>query len=459
MDLRRSPRPAARGSRTAAALLVLAAALLAALPAPGAAAEVRRYALLIGIGDYPQWPPLANPVPDVRALAAMLRQRYGFTPEVLENPDRDELLGQIRRYASLEYGPDDELVIVFAGHGTYDELTRIGYLAGRDAANRQRDPSFTTLIDYPSLLTLLDRLPAPKVLLAVDACFAGRLESGGRAGGGSATPRVRRYLTSGGTGYVSDGAPGGHSPFMRQLLEALDRVPAGKALALADLQRVFMSRLEPPARGGRFGSDAGAVDFVFRAREAPPPPAAAAVAARQSPGHDAAGVAIPAPPRLRAAPSTVAEPELKRILDRHDLFELAWNPEGDFPNQFRVQERGLWEVVLDLESNLMWQQGGSSQRMGFEAAQAYVAELNTSRHGGFADWRLPTVEELASLLEPNRLGQGLYLSPLFAAEQETCWTVDRDRDSGDPYYVSFLAGRLVMTYGGREAFVRAVRNP
>ncbi len=59
----------------------------------------------------------------------------------------------------------------------------------------------------------------------------------------------------------------------------------------------------------------------------------------------------------------------------------------------------LKKVVSDHASGLMWQQSGSSQTKNWAEAHDYVQEMNKGSYAGFSDWPLPTIEELASLLE------------------------------------------------------------
>ena len=432
-------------------------------PAAGAEGTGRRYALLIGVNAYQQWPSLVNPVPDVRALGAELQYRYGFLPEVLENPTREDVIAKLRRYFHIDYGPQDQLVVVFAGHGTYDEVSRIGYLVAADSEDRQRDPNFVSLLNYPWLLTLIDNIDCPNILLVVDACYSGSLAGhGASATPQLATPKVRRFLTSGGTEYVPDGDPDRHTPFMSQLLAGLRSPSKGSALSIEALQSRFMSRVEPRPRWGSFGQNGGKGDLVFVAQKSGPAPTVVTGSPRS---RSEARVKAPqpaaapsAPPRLRSKPKGVAEKELERAFYHLDLFDKGWNPEGDSPNELRVQSKGLWDVVVDLESGLMWQQSGSDHRMSSEDAAAYVSRLNREGHAGYRDWRLPTVEELASLLEPERQAAGLFVSPHFDAEQETCWSADWAVDNRLPYYVSFNSGRTVLAFGGKTAFVRAVRS-
>ncbi len=443
--------------------LFFALSTLSAVPALAAG---KNYAFLVGVGDYEQWGRLVNPVPDVLALGDELGGHYGFVSEVLEHPERTEIIARIRTYMQLDYGPEDQLVIVFAGHGNYDEITGIGYLAAKDSASRNRDPNFTSLISYPLLLALVDNIPCPKILLIVDACYSGALAGARRQFEGQAAgaTRVRRFLTSGGIGYVSDGGPGDHTPFVRRLLEGLRSRNVGSTLTLTELERDFMSRVADKPRSGAFGSDSGKGRFSFVARKgqvtrrasaAARPATAAATRARA-----ASRGPSPSVPEslLRSRPQRLAASEVKQAFRRKGLFDATRSPEGDFANEYRQQVRDGWDVLEDLGAGLMWQQSGSDRRMSHGEAEAYIRSLNRERHAGFSGWRLPTVEELGSLLEPYQQSNGLHLYPFFDSEQETCWSADRDSQTGEAFYVSFNAGLTMLSYGKKTAFVRAVRS-
>lgn len=70
------------------------------------------------------------------------------------------------------------------------------------------------------------------------------------------------------------------------------------------------------------------------------------------------------------------------------------------------------KVVIDHATGLMWHQSGSEEYMNWELANHWLEQLNDEGYAGFNDWRLPTVEEAASLLESSK-SNDLYIDPVF----------------------------------------------
>jgi serine/threonine-protein kinase len=67
----------------------------------------------------------------------------------------------------------------------------------------------------------------------------------------------------------------------------------------------------------------------------------------------------------------------------------------------RLQVSG--ELVLDQATALQWNRQASRYPLSFTDAQAYVAELNAHKMHGIDRWRVPTVNELLSLLDDGEL--------------------------------------------------------
>lgn len=189
---------------------------------------------------------------------------------------------------------------------------------------------------------------------------------------------------------------------------------------------------------------------------------------------------------LRAVPERLSPEGVGRMIRERrfnhpsDLSKDGLNSSlfGDFEHEFEEQTFGGHPVVIDRATGLMWQQQGS-QILKDELAAGYVEDLNRSRYGGFSDWRVPTLEEVASLIRPTGTNNGLFIDRAFDPVQKTLWTSDRvtynDRFKFlDHWYVDLNLGGIManMVYGTlkpREAilgehyntgphFVRAVRS-
>ncbi len=108
-------------------------------------------------------------------------------------------------------------------------------------------------------------------------------------------------------------------------------------------------------------------------------------------------------------------------------------------------------------TGLVWEKSGSDDQMAHGRAQAYIDDLNRKKFAGYNDWRLPTLEELASLLE-NKKMDGLYIDPVFDKNQEWCWTADK-RIYGGAWYVTFGQGYVYWDDEGYlNYYVRGVHS-
>ena len=115
-------------------------------------------------------------------------------------------------------------------------------------------------------------------------------------------------------------------------------------------------------------------------------------------------------------------------------------------------------TITDRATGLMWQQSGSDKSLNYNDARTYIDDLNRSRFAGvgYSDWRLPTIPELMSLLEPTEKNDGLFIDPAFDNNQRYCWSAD-GLDSGSAWLVSFGRGKVYWSSHGNGNYVRAVR--
>ena len=250
--------------------------------------EVRNdYALLFGVNSYEHfdpWHKLNNPIPDAEAIRDELRNRYGFTVELVSDPSRDKVLTKINEYARKQYNKNDQLLIFFAGHGYYEESNNIGigYLVASDTLPPDADRGKSSYISHGDLRERIDNIGCEHIFLMVDACFSGVFDAPVdqfvSARGANRIPddvtkgqfikqtltyKTRWFLTSGGKEYVSDGRPNQHSPFTRRVLDAL-RSNSGQhgILTLEDIGR-FVEKATPQPRAGEFGTNAPGSNFLF----------------------------------------------------------------------------------------------------------------------------------------------------------------------------------------------------
>ncbi|MHC4140282.1 MAG: Lcl C-terminal domain-containing protein, partial [Planctomycetota bacterium] len=114
------------------------------------------------------------------------------------------------------------------------------------------------------------------------------------------------------------------------------------------------------------------------------------------------------------------------------------------------------KVVIDHATGLMWHQPGSDENIEWEDAQKWVRDLNSRGYSGYRDWRLPTVDEAASLLAPGK-SNGLYIDPVFNNYQEWIWTGDEYGSEG-AWGVYFGGGLVFWVNFSSEFYVRPVRS-
>lgn len=148
---------------------------------------------------------------------------------------------------------------------------------------------------------------------------------------------------------------------------------------------------------------------------------------------------------LRKEPKKMlSENTVRSMLRKHGFYEREWNPNGLFDNDFVDNGDG---TVTDRATDLMWQKDGSPKPLTLKRATYYISSLNNKRFMGYSDWRMPTVEELASLIRGN-VRRGLHINPLFTTKQSRCWSSDRgyveDRELKDVWVVNFIGGITVL---------------
>ena len=236
------------------------------------------YAILFATDKFDNWSDLVNPINDAEAIAKELTERYGFEVEIVKDAEQNEVMTKMRELAQRKYKPQDQLMIFFAGHGVYDEVFGEGFVVARNSI--RNDVSKNTYISHNRIRSNIDNIPCQHIFLAMDVCFGGTFDpvlASSRAAAYEETndqeylvkklsKKTRKYLTSGGKEYVSDGVRGHHSHFAAGMLEALKTNGGPDRILILDEIKIYMERLKTTPRFGEFGSDEKGSDFVFVAK-------------------------------------------------------------------------------------------------------------------------------------------------------------------------------------------------
>ena len=90
------------------------------------------YALVIGNNNYKYLEKLETAQKDARNVAEILKLRYGFDTNLLLDADRDAILDAINDFRGI-LKQDDQFLIYYAGHGSFDKIASKAYWLPVDA--------------------------------------------------------------------------------------------------------------------------------------------------------------------------------------------------------------------------------------------------------------------------------------------------------------------------------------
>jgi hypothetical protein len=260
---------------------------------PLISAGTRRIALVIAnqtYGGSAAFPDLATPSADAEAVAKLLKERFGFSTEIVSGGTtlnlflKDASKAQIQQVLfdlRQRLTAEDQLIVYYAGHGENDPDLGAFWVP----VDGQPKADFTW-IAAEEITRELKRMNAGSVLVISDSCYAGGLSRGGAdAGPGEARERylakasrmkARQLMASGGEEPVEDGGGGGHSVFAKALIEALksmpDRTFTASELFEQKVKPAVISAASATAEGqtpvfsriSRAGDEPGS-EFIFQA--------------------------------------------------------------------------------------------------------------------------------------------------------------------------------------------------
>ncbi len=151
---------------------------------------------------------------------------------------------------------------------------------------------------------------------------------------------------------------------------------------------------------------------------------------------------------VRKDPVKIRAGEARKIFNVDD----QWRPNIHIKNDFSDHGDG---TVSDRATGLLWQKGGGDYHMNWEQAKEYIENLNNQRFGGRSGWRLPTVNELLTLLKPKEEVGDYCGVPAFDEEKRWLWSADL-RSYIAAWYVSMDMGFVAWQDFSCLYYVRAV---
>ena len=135
------------------------------------------YALLIGVSDYGDGAitDLAGlPTKDAKDLANVLINKYSFKREnvvILNNsPKANDIIKEFSKLKKKVTNKDN-LLVFYAGHGVYDEVSQVGHWLPSDADMEYE----LNLISNSQVVDFLKSIQSKHTLLISDACFSGSI--------------------------------------------------------------------------------------------------------------------------------------------------------------------------------------------------------------------------------------------------------------------------------------------
>ncbi|GAK50005.1 hypothetical protein Despr_2905 [Candidatus Moduliflexus flocculans] len=168
---------------------------------------------------------------------------------------------------------------------------------------------------------------------------------------------------------------------------------------------------------------------------------------------------------LRAAPAELSAQEIDSMIRKNGFHHpgdvsaggLSPTRQGAFSHQYEATTLRGDPVVSDLATGLMWQQR-PTPFIRHQDLQRHLSATNAQSYAGFTDWRLPTIEELASLLEPPDK-QRDFLDPIFAMPYWLCLSADHVSGNPTQVWVVFFEEGIILPASAHDDYdVLLVRN-
>ncbi len=404
--------------------------------ATASAATERRVALVIGNGQYDTGR-LKNPVNDATDMAAAL-QRLGFTVVLKKNARQQDMEEAIEDFGNrLKRGGVG--LFYYAGHGV--QVAGVNYLIPIGARiNKESDVRFHA-VDAGKVLAEMENANNGLNIVILDACrdnpFARSFRSSSRGLAIVSNAPAGTFISySTGAGQVARDGEGRNSPYTATLIQYMKE----PGLAIEEVFKGVRQKLRRET--GQVPWELSSLEgrFYFRpGRAVDSAPAAASPLIDSAAGQKKAGEVSPA----------------QKAASEEEKQEVAVARPPEFPAVKEIGRDGRFiaydnGTVLDTKTNLMWAAKDSQKLITWPEARIYCEQY---RGGGYSDWRMPALQEIASLYDAGKRSR----MTSFIEIMQCCPWSSETRGSEAAYF-TFSFGTSVWTQQNGGSPVLPVRS-
>ena len=153
---------------------------------------------------------------------------------------------------------------------------------------------------------------------------------------------------------------------------------------------------------------------------------------------------------IRTSPLRVAGTNAREAFHVNEL----WQPELYTENIFRDKTE---ETVVDRATGLIWQRKDNGLAVTHDTADSFIEILNKKRKSGTSTWRLPTVNELLTLVNDPRLPASSCPKDVWHEDRHWYWSCDR-RSENTSWYINTSLGYTGWQENNCWNYVRAVAS-
>lgn len=406
-------------------IILISLCLLLFMPCSSQCATEQRTALVIGNSSYSSGP-LRNPVNDATDMAVALR-KAGFTVVLKKDASLQTMEESIEDFGNrLKRGGVG--LFYYAGHGV--QVNGVNYLIPIGATvNKESDVRFKAF-DVGRVLAEMENANNGLNIVLLDSCrdnpFGKSFRSASRGLAIVSNAPTGTFISySTGAGQVARDGEGRNSPYTRTLLKYMHE----PGIPITELFIKVRQKLRKETGQVPWELSSLEGEFLFVPRKG-----IKAVEETATPDLDDEQKKIDTEKqRLEKEEALFAEKavlEEKRRQLEEKKKQLATVTKPSAASEIKSDGRFIAYAdgtVLDRQTNLMWAATDNGSDIDWQKAKSYCENY---RGGGYTDWRMPTLGELAKLFDASKgyrsfCGLDVHLTELIQLSCNFHWASER----------------------------------